>query len=138
MMNAETFSENVAGEMNGHIETLKNIYVSQLLREWCANNNYFPEAISMISAPKEEADKIIETISTQMTSTLRNGALILRTMQGIKQALSSDIKTVNGEGGGDANLSSSSSDTGSSDTGSGSGEDQGGNDDDNVSFDLKL
>ena len=92
----------------------------------------------MISAPKEEADKIIETISTQMTSTLRNGALILRTMQGIKQALSSDIKTVNGEGGGDANLSSSSSDTGSSDTGSGSGEDQGGNDDDNVSFDLKL
>ena len=127
MMNAETFSENVAGEMNGHIETLKNIYVSQLLREWCANNNYFPEAISMISAPKEEADKIIETISTQMTSTLRNGALILRTMQGIKQALSSDIKTVNGEGGGDANLSSSSSDTGSSDTGSGSGEDQGGN-----------
>lgn len=132
LMNTETFAENVAGEMNTHIETLKNIYISQLLREWCANNNYFPEAISMVSAPKEDAAKMVESISTQMTATLRNGALILRTMDEVKKALSSDIKGVNGEGGGDANLSSASSgssDTSSdSDTGSG-GEGLGGMDD---------
>lgn len=127
LLNNQTFADDVAGEMNAHIDTLKNIYITQLLREWCANNNYFPEAISLISATKEEMDKMVENITAQMTSTLRNGVLILRTMQGIKKALNSDMVKVSGDGGeGTPSVDSSSY---GSDNQSGSGGEEGGGED---------
>lgn len=141
MMNDQTFAEDVSGEMSNHIETLKNIYITQLLREWCANNNYFPEAIAMVSASKEDMQKTIDMISIQLTSTLRNGALILRTMQGIKQAVNLDIKNVSGDGGDGSSTptadtsSSSSGGDGGSGLGDLGGSDEGGeNKSDPLSF----
>lgn len=114
LMNENTFAEDVSGELHTHLDTLKNIYISQILREWCATNNYFPEAITLISSPPEEAAKLIETISSQMTSTMRNGTLILRKMQSIKDAITSDLKQVTGEGGDGS--SPATGDTSSSDS----------------------
>jgi hypothetical protein len=130
LLSADTFAEDIAGDMNGHINTLKNIYVSQLLREWCAANNYYPEAISMITASKEDANKNVEIISQQLTSTMRNGVLILRTMDSVKKAISDDLKNVNGDGG-----DAPTTDTGSTSTddvsepGSDGGDDMGDVDD---------
>lgn len=147
MMNTETFAEDIAGQMSTHIETLKNIYITQLLREWCANNNYFPEAVALISASQDDMKKTIETISQQLTSTLRNGALILRTMQGIKKAINLDIANVSGEGGdgsgtptSDTSSSSDSNDGGSGggndlNFGGGGGDDLGSNESDPFKFD---
>lgn len=99
LLNKDTFAEDIAGDVQNHIDTLKNIYITQLLREWCANNNYYPEAVSMITASEEDINKTVEIITQQLTSTMRNGVLLLRTMQEIKKALSSDLQMVTGEGG---------------------------------------
>ncbi|WP_396190364.1 hypothetical protein [Flavobacterium sp.] len=84
----------------------------------------------MITASKEDANKNVEIISQQLTSTMRNGVLILRTMDSVKKAISDDLKNVNGDGG-----DAPTTDTGSTSTddvsepGSDGGDDMGDVDD---------
>lgn len=99
LLDAEVFSDDIAGEMSNHVNTVKNIYISQLLRQWCADNNYYPEALALVGASKEEASKLIESATAQITASLRNGALLLRTMSAIKDALTKDLNDVNGQAG---------------------------------------
>lgn len=135
LLDAETFSDDIAGDMTNHVNTVKNIYISQILRQWCADNNYYPEALSLVGASKEEADKLIETHTAQITTSLRNGALLLRTMSALKQALTKDLSGIEGESGSTAGpTSDSETSTGSDQGGANLGDDEGGSADDMLSL----
>lgn len=127
ILSTDIFAEDIAGAFNAHVDTVKNIFIHHLLRQWCANNNYYPEALAFTNNVKEEVDNMIEVLTAHLNGGIRNGSLLLRMMQDIKAAAAKDLETVDGEAGSDSTTDSSSS----SDT-SDSGGDTGGGDD----FDL--
>lgn len=110
VLSTEIFSENIAGELSNHIDTIKNIYKHHLLRAWMTNNNFFPEALEF-SKPNNEskdADKLIDLIKEHLVGASRNSDKLINLLQTYKAALNKDLEVVNGESG-----ATSSSDNGS-------------------------
>lgn len=135
VISSEIFSQDVAGSLSEHIDTVRNIYKHYLLRQWCANNNYYPEVMSFGASGKEEVKAMIATITGQLTDTMSNSTGLLTIMQKFKQALERDMMLVSGEGGEASQSSSSSSDSGDLEE-YGGGEEDGGMDDMDDSLDF--
>ena len=140
VMSSEIFSENIAGELSNHIDTIKNIYKHHLLRAWMANNNFYPEVLEFAKPNNEadDADKLIDLIKEHLVGTSRNADKLLNLLQTYKEALNKDLESLSGEAG--ASSSSSSSDSSSSEDENMNNE-GGGGDDFGISdadLDLKL
>ena len=99
MISSDIFSEDISGTLSGHIETIKNVFKHHLLRQWCANNNYFPEAMAIGNIAKKDVDVMMAAITGHLTGTMSNSSLLLTMMQKFKTALDKDLAGVNGEGG---------------------------------------
>lgn len=143
VMSSEMFSENIAGELSNHIDTIKNIYKHHLLRAWMSNNNFYPEVLEFGKQNNEtnDADKLVDLIKEHLVGTSRNADKLLNLLQTYKEALNKDLEPLNGEAGASASSSSGSS-GGGDDTGNENGEENpGGGDDFGISdsdLDLNL
>ena len=135
---SEIFGEDIAGKFSEHIETLKNVYIHHLLRQWCADNNYYPEALAFGSKNREEMGTMMDVLKSHLSSGIRNGTLLLRMMQEVKEAADKDLEGVNGDAadeasssgysGGDSSSESESGDTGGDDGMGGMGDGESGDD----------
>lgn len=111
VVSSEIFSENIAGELNTHIDTIKNIYKHHLLREWMVNNNYYPEVLEFSKHNTKDdnsADKLLEIITDYLSNTMRNSDALINKLQLIKQAINKDLEQVSGNGSSSSSYSSGS------------------------------
>lgn len=137
VVSSDIFTEDVSGEMNQHIDTLKNIYRSHLLRKWMADNNYMTELLEISSTDREEVDDLLSSLTIHLSATMRNNTKLLEYMKKFRQAVDKDLsKIMQGEdlsGGDSSGFSGGASDAaGGGDEG---GDDEGGEDED---FDLDF
>lgn len=143
IISQEIISEDIAGELTNHIDTVKNTYKHHLLRKWMSENNFYPEAFDIADIGDENSDKMLEILSTHITSVMSNSTNLIDLLQKFKLAANKDLARVDGAGAEStmSTASSSSSDwgSGSSDDGSGG---EGGDDkvtsDDDTSLDMGL
>ena len=140
VMSSEIFSENIAGELSNHIDTIKNIYKHHLLRNWMANNNFYPEVLDFgkQNNENEDADKLLEVIQEHLVGTSRNADKLINLLQTYKEALNKDLEVVNGESGANSSSGSSGGDYGNDDQGGEGGEGGGGDDFGITDADLNL
>ena len=109
VVSSEIFGEDISGEFSGHVETVKNIFLHHLLRQWCAENNYYTEALAFTSKNKEDVDSLTEILTSHLSGGIRNGSLLLRMMQQVKDAANKDLDMVKGDAGDAVETGSSSS-----------------------------
>lgn len=139
VVSTEIFGEDVSGKFSEHVESIKNIYLHHLLRQWCADNNYFPEALAFSSKNKEDIEQLSEVVTSHLSGGIRNGALLLRMMQAVKAAADKDLEMVSGDAAEEASDSGGSSSSSSSDESSGeTGDDLGSGKGDSMSGDDML
>ena len=117
VISTEMFSENIAGELANHIDTIRNVYKNYLLRQWMATNNFYPEVLEFGKQNNEEddADKLIELIEEHLTGTMRNSDKLINLLQTYKDAINTDLQKVSGDGASASGSSGSYSDSGSGD-----------------------
>lgn len=115
VISTELFSEDIAGELSNHIDTLRNLIKHSLLRKWMADNNYLTEALQFSSDETEEVDNLISALTQHLSSTMRNSDKLLRVMKDFRLAVNKDLNTTfdgeDLEGGESSSSSDSSSDT---------------------------
>ena len=134
VISTDIFSENVAGNLSEHVDTIKNIYKHYLLRNWMAENNYYTEVLDIADIGDEEQTKILlDAIKVHMTGTMSNADHLLTMLQEYKKAVNKDLEKVQGDGSEDSSGSSSSSDSSSEEEG---GEGEGGGEEENFSLDF--
>lgn len=131
MISSDIFSEDIAGPLNAHIETVRNVFKHHLLRQWCAANNYFPEAMAIGNIDKKDVDVMMTAITGHLTGTMSNSSLLLTMMQKYKDALTKDLSIVDGQAG---ETSTSEPSSAAQDTGS----DEGGGEDATDGLDASL
>lgn len=134
VLSSEIFTENIAGELSQHIDTIKNVYKHHLLRTWMANNNFYPEALEFGKQNNEndDADKLIEIIQEHLVGTSRNSDKLLNLLQTYKDALNKDLEKISGDGASSSSFSGSSTD----DNGDENSEGGGGGGTDDFGLDL--
>lgn len=91
VISTEIFTEDLAGEITNHIDSIKSVFKHHLLREWCANNNYYPEAMALSNTASEEVDTLIDVISKHLTTTMRSSSTLLTVMKKFKAATHADL-----------------------------------------------
>ena len=122
VISSEIFTEDVTGVITNHIDSIKMVYKHHLLRAWCADNNYYPEAMGLSTTSAEEVDALIEVISSHLTSTMRSSSSLLNVMRKYKEATAVDLQRALGDGAGENSFTDTSSgggDDGSSDENTG-------------------
>lgn len=134
VVSQDIFSEDIAGNISEHVDTIKNVFKHYLLRKWMSENNFFPEVLEISGTEVEDTDNMLNVISEHLTATMRNSDKLLNLMKTFKAAVNKDLEGVSGEGSTDSSGSSSSSDDDNS-NGSGSDDDLGLGSDD-ASLDL--
>lgn len=98
IISTELFTEDMAGDISNNIETIKTVYKHHLLRKWMADNNYYPELLEITLSDAEEVESLLSSISTHLTSTMRNSDKLFRMMKDVKIAVNADLKeTFDGE-----------------------------------------
>lgn len=128
VISAEIFTEDLSGTITNHIDSIKSVYKHHLLREWCANNNYYPEALHLSASSTEEVDTLIEIISKHMSSTMRSSSKLMSVMKKYKEATAVDLKAILGDQAGENSFTDSGS-SGDSGGEGGEGSDGGGQED---------
>lgn len=98
VISTEIFSENIAGDLTNHIDTMRNVYKHGILRKWMADNNFLTETLQFTSDDVEEVEVLITTLSQHLSSTMRNSDKLLRAMKEFREAVNHDLnKTFDGE-----------------------------------------
>lgn len=127
VISTDMFAENIAGDINEHIDTIKNIYRHHLLRKWMSENNFYPEVLELAGTNDEETENMLNVITEHLTSTMRNSDKLLNMMKTFKAAVNKDLNGIEGSGasdaGGGSSSSSSDDNTGDDLTGDGLGGD---------------
>lgn len=129
VVGSELFSDDISGELSAHADTIKNVFKHHLLKEWCSTNNYYPEVMGISLTSKKDIDSLLAIITGNLSSTMKNSAMLLKITQKYKEAMDKDLADINGEGSvaGDSG-GSASSDDGGGDGGGGDGEGEDGGD----------
>ncbi len=130
ILSNEALPEEVIGPMSGSIEAVSKMWVSSIMRDWMAKNNYENEVFEFINRDAD-GKNLIDVVGNNrefIKSVSMTVLEQLKSIQNIRNAIASDIKKMNEAG---ANIptdgsgsSSSSSDFGGSDN-NGSGGDDG-------------
>lgn len=115
VISSDIFTEDISGDMSANIDSVRSVYKHYLLRKWMADNNFYPEALEITDTDIEEVESLLTSITTHLTSTMRNSDRLFRIMKEVKEAVDKDLrKSFNGEEP-EGSTGSSSSDTSSSD-----------------------
>lgn len=122
MISTDIFSEDITGVLSAHIDTIRNVFKHHLLRQWCASNNYFPEAMAIGNVDKKDVDVMMTSITGHLTGTMSNSTALLTMMQKFKEALNKDLDGIDSSGADTFESSTSSVDQGGGNTGSTEGE----------------
>lgn len=93
VVSSEIFSENIAGELSGHVDTMRSLLKHGLLRKWMADNNFLTETLQFTSDDPEEVETLIATLSQHLSSTMRNSDKLLRVMKDFRLAVNKDLNT---------------------------------------------
>lgn len=113
IISEELFSEDMVGEISTKIPVIKNIFKHYLLREWCSTNNYYPEALELTDSTELSVDTLLDNVSTQLTSTMKNGTLLYKIMKKFKDATNHDLSTLGDNNSSDSTTTSTEPDEGS-------------------------
>lgn len=135
VISTDMFSEDVAGKITEHIDTIKNIYRHALLRKWMSENNFYPEVLELAGTNPEDNEAMLNVITEHLTSMMRNSDKLLNEMDKFKKAVNKDIEGIQGDGASDDGGGSSGSSSDDSGDGEG-GDDEFGDDDDSADLDL--
>lgn len=98
VISEEILPANLAGEINTHIESIKLTYKNYLLRNWMANNNFYPEALEVTSDTDEDMDGIVSSVTNYIATTSKNGVKLLKLMSKYRQAVDKNLQSINTEG----------------------------------------
>lgn len=145
IVSSEIIPEDLAGELSMHVDTIKNTFVHHLLRKWAAENDYYPEALNLITEKAKAEDELSpnsKSVVEYLTKLYSYSVGILGAMSKYKDAVNKDLGNLNVEGSGASSMSSSGSSYSQSDSGASSDEDASdygfgekeGDDDDILSF----
>lgn len=116
IISTEIFSEDISGELNSHIDTIRNIYKHHLLRKWMGENNYYPETMTLFNDDKEEVESMLNVITSHLTGTMRSSDKLLNIINKFKLAVNEDLKNIEGSGADEGSSSSSGSSDNSSES----------------------
>ena len=108
VISSDIFSEDISGELNMHIDTIKNIFKNYLLRKWMSDNNYYPEVLEFSNNDTEEVENLLKVINDHLIYTMRNSDKLLNVIQKYKEAVNKDLENIDGEGASESNYESSS------------------------------
>lgn len=117
IISTEMFSKDIAGTLSEHIDTVKNIYINHLLRQWMAANSYYPEVLDISSSITQDIDGMLSVITDHLSHTMRNSSKLVLLLQKFKDAVDKDLSEVSGEGGEEITSNSSTSSDSSSSEG---------------------
>ena len=101
VISTDMFAEDIAGDINAHIDTIKNIYRHALLRKWMSENNFYPEVLELAGTNAEDNENMLNVITEHLTSMMRNSDKLLNMMKTFKAAVNKDIEGVDGNGASD-------------------------------------
>ncbi|EKD89653.1 MAG: Virion structural protein [uncultured bacterium] len=96
IISQEIVSEDMAGELTVHIDSVKNTYKHYLLRKWMSENNFYPEAFDIADANEENSKNMIDSLSSHLTSLMSNSNNLFNVMQKFKLAGNKDLENVTG------------------------------------------
>ena len=125
IISTEIFTEDLTGEITNHIDSIKSVFKHHLLREWCANNNYYPEAMALSNSATDEVDTLIDVISKHLTTTMRSSSTLLTVMKKFKAATHVDLNNALGDEAGESSFTASSGSSGGGSEGNPEGGDTG-------------
>lgn len=91
VISTEIFSDEIAGSLASNIDNIKNIFKHHLLRQWMAENNYYPEVLEFINDDDESREKMIELLKDHLLGIMRNTDHFLLTMRKFKKAINADL-----------------------------------------------
>lgn len=112
VISEDIFSEDIAGDISQHVNTIKNVYKHHLLRKWMSENSYYPEVLELAGNNTEEVENMLSVVSEHLTYTMRNSTSLLVNLQKFKNATNKDLEPVSGEGGDASSSSSTPTDSG--------------------------
>lgn len=117
----------IGGSLVGRAKEIHNNLKHHFLREWMANNNYYPEVLKFCNGDKEAQDGVIKQIESHLASVMRGASIIVQRSDTLTQAVNNDLKGLaNGGDGGYGEPSGSSEPP----TESGGGEEDSGTEED--------
>jgi hypothetical protein len=121
-VNTDILNENVAGELNGSVDVIKQTLRAYFLRKWMSENGFMPELSDIVST--DEDNKPMINIESMMTAHVEGLTLTsleyLNKLKANKDAATKDMQTLNAEsveatGGGDTSSSTDEMNTGTND-----------------------
>lgn len=110
VISTEILPEDISGDLNTHVDTVRNVYKHYLLRKWMSDNSFYPEALDALGSDKELTESTLSVIADHLAYTIRNSDSLLNAMQKFKVAVNKDLENVEGNGSEDTSSSSGSSD----------------------------
>ena len=125
-VNTDILNENVAGELNGSVDVIKQTLRAYFLRKWMSENGFMPELNDIVST--DEDNKPMINIESMMTSHVegltRSSVEYLNKLKANRAAATKDIQAMNvsdveATGGGDTSSIGDETSTGGDDIGGG-------------------
>lgn len=145
VISTDFFTDDLTGELSGHIDSIRNSLKSYYLRKWMSDNNYYPETLEIANIIEEDdlPNSPPEIISSYLTNSMSNAIKLMSKMRKFKDAANIDLGRVLTEGeegasGPSEGSSSSSIDDSSNNESEEGGGEEGGDDivsDDDIDMD---
>lgn len=122
-LSGEIISEEINGQISGHMESIKKILKAHFMRDWMARECFMPELADIINLGEDNLPKvdIFSVNKDHMEALILNSLRYIKNMTPMRAAANKDLEKLavdEGSGGG-GSYDSSSSDSGSSDSGDG-------------------
>lgn len=96
-ISTDILNENVAGELSGSVDVIKQTLKAYFLRKWMSENGFMPELSDMVSTDEDERPMInIETIMASHVEGLTRSSIdYLNKLKANKEAATKDMTTLN-------------------------------------------
>ena len=107
-ISTETIPDDIAGEVNGNIDSIRNVIKSYMLRSWQSENGYMNE-LNDITTMDEEGYPMLdiyEIMKNHMEGIMRSSVKFISKMRSMKNAANADLENMDVEAGESTSYSS--------------------------------
>lgn len=95
VISTEIFTDDIAGDISGQMDTIKIIFKHHLLRRWMNDNNYYPEVLDLSSNDDDNVNKLLETVKDHLSLTMKNSDKLLSMVTTYKKEIDEHLKKIN-------------------------------------------
>jgi hypothetical protein len=99
VISSEIFADSISGDLSEHIDTIRVIYKHYLLRNWMAENNFYPEVLELSQTNDSDIKNLLDSVSNHLIQTNRNSAKLMSILQDFRKAINKDMEKIKGEPG---------------------------------------